>query len=158
MMKNGRKILIGSLLVLTVCLLVGCQKEKDAEFPKDKQGYPKHDIVLINGKEYKLSGTEKEIEIKLPKDETLEISLPQYSLTHFWYMEENVTLNVTNYNKKEVSVPKMLEGVTSNVQNFCIDVTECNIVTFKWANVNECGKSFSEKQADYLLKIKIVNE
>ena len=75
-MKKNKKILIGSLLVLTVCLLSGCKKEKDTEFPKDKQGYPKHDIVLINGKEYKLSGTEKEIEMKLPKDETLEISLP----------------------------------------------------------------------------------
>ena len=54
----------------------------------------------------------KEIEMKLPKDETLEISLPQYQPTHFWCMEENITLNVMNYNKKEVSVPEKLEGVT----------------------------------------------
>lgn len=98
----------------------------------------------------------KEIEMKLPKDETLEISLPQYQPTHFWCMEENITLNVMNYNKKEVSVPEKLEGVTSNVQNFCVNVTKDNIVTFKWVNVNECGKSFSEKKAAYLLKIKIV--
>lgn len=155
-MKKNKKILIGSLLVLTVYLLSGCKKEKDTEFPKDKQGYPKHDIVLINGKEYKLSGTEKEIEMKLPKDETLEISLPQYQPTHFWCMEENVTLNVTNYNKKEMSVPEKLEGVTSNVQNFCVNVTKDNNVSFKWVNVNECGKTFAEKKADYLLKIKIV--
>lgn len=157
-MKMYRKILIAGLFVLTVCLLSGCQKEKDTAFPKDKQGYPKHDIVLINGKEYKLNGTEQEIEVKLPKDEILEISLPQYQPTHFWCMEDNVTLNVTNYNKKEVDVPKMLEGVTANVQNFCVNVTKDNIVTFKWVNVNECGKSFSEKKADYQLKINVVKE
>ena len=71
-------------------------------------------------------------------------------------MEDNVTLNVTNYNKKEMSVPKKLEGVTSNVQNFCVNVTKDNNVSFKLVNVNECGKSFAEKKADYLLKIKIV--
>ena len=48
-MKMYRKILVGSLLVLTVCLLGGCKNEKDTEFPKDKHGYPKHDIVLIFG-------------------------------------------------------------------------------------------------------------
>lgn len=126
-MEIHKKILICSLFVLTVCLLSGCEKEK-------------------------------EIEMKLPKDETLEISLPQYQPSHFWCMEENITLNVMNYNKKEVSVPEKLEGVTSNVQKFSLNVTENNNVSFKWVNVNECGKSFSEKQADYLLKIKIVKE
>ncbi|WP_461812544.1 hypothetical protein [Faecalimonas sp.] len=71
-MEIHKKILIGSLLVLMVCLLGGCRNEKDTE-------------IFLN-------------------------------------------------------------------------VTKGNIVTFKWVNVNECGKSFSEKQADYLLKIKIVKE
>lgn len=52
----------------------------------------------------------------------------------------------------------MLEGVTANVQNFCVNVTKDNIVTFKWVNVNECGKAFSEKKADYQLKINVVKE
>jgi hypothetical protein len=46
------------------------------------------------------------------------------------------------------------------VQSFRIKVADDEKTTliFKWSNVNEMGKAFKDKKADYILKITVLHE
>ena len=171
-MASYKKTLLSKLfpvLVLSVFLLSSCSHKNELasgeglDFPLDDKGYPKKNLVLVNGKTYPmdLAGevhTGSEIEVKIDKGrEDLEISLPQYLPINTWSLEEETYLDVTSYSKIAYPIKKenMLEGVSPNVQNFKIQLPEGEGIelVFKWANVNESTKLFKDKQEDYLLKI-----
>ena len=171
-MASYKKTLLSKLfpvLVLSVFLLSACSNKNSPasgeglNFPLDDKGYPKNNLVLVNGKTYPmdLAGevhTGSEIEVKIDKGrEDLEISLPQYLPINTWSLEEGAYLNLTSYNKIAYPIKKenRLEGISPNVQNFKIQLPEGEgtELVFKWANVNEADKPFKDKQEDYLLKI-----
>ena len=171
-MASYKKTLLSKLfpvLVLAVFLLSSCGSKnipasrKDLDFPLDDKGYPKNNLLLVNGKTYPMDlvggvHTGSEIEVKIDKArEDLEISLPQYLPINTWSLEEGTYLNLTSYSKIAYPIKKenMLEGISPNVQNFKIQLPEGEgtDLVFKWANVNEADKSFKDKQEDYLLKI-----
>lgn len=171
-MASYKKTLLSKLfpvLVLAVFLLSSCSHKNELasgeglDFPLDDKGYPKNNLLLVNGKTYPmdLAGgvhTGSEIEVKRDKGrEDLEISLPQYLPINTWSLEEGTYLDLTSYNKIAYPIKKenMLEGVSPNVQNFKIQLPEGEgtDLVFKWANVNEADKLFKDKQEDYLLKI-----
>ena len=170
-MASYKKTLLSKLfpvLVLSVFLLSACSSKnklasgKGLDFPLDDKGYPKNNLVLVNGKTYPMDivgevHTGSEIEVKRDKErDDLEISLPQDLPINTWSLEEGDYLDLTSYNKIAYPIKKenMLEGISPNVQNFKIQLLEGGTeLVFKWANVNEADKPFKDKQEDYLLKI-----
>ena len=95
--------------------------------------------------------------IELPDVKTgdrIEVILPQYLPVNLWSIEEKETIDLTNYNKKELSVRQDVEGKSAFVQKFTFTMDDTSIL-FKWSNVRECGKSFNEKEKDYLLEINL---
>lgn len=167
-----KKILGLSILLLFLTTILGCGNNMDkskesfaiTKFPRDEQGYPKCNIVIINGKEFSLKAlSESYVEddldyiIDLPgvkKGDRIEVILPQYLPINLWSIEEKETIDLINYNKKELSVRQDVEGKSAFVQKFTFTMNDTSIL-FKWSNVRECGKSFSEKEKEYLLKINL---
>ncbi len=167
------KVLRLLFLGLLTFVISGCENATNrsgdeaftTEFPRDKQGYPKCNIVIINGAEYTLknwggshikSHIDQEIELQgIKEGDCLEVILPQYLPINFWSMEEKETIDLINYNKSELSVHQTVEGVSAYIQKFTFTITNDKNLLFKWSNVNECGKSFTEKEDEYLLRISI---
>ncbi len=162
---------------LMLSLVVACESQsnlgmKDAgiDFPKDEKGYPKNDIVMINGKSYAINiaksldekvEKEQEMEIDLKgKDIIVDVALPQWSVINYWCMEESLSLTSYNIIDFPIDTKDMLEGTSNRVQSFRIKVPDYEKTTFifKWSNVNEMGKAFKDKKADYILKITVSHE
>lgn len=168
--KKVLTILIGSFLLSVMFLLTSCSKEpvsenKEVEFPLDDKGYPKNNLVMINGKAYPLdlvgqSKMNSEIEIKMDGDRDLvEISLPQYLPINYWSLDEKENLNLISYIMTDFPIKNenMVEGPSAAVQKFVLNVArgETSEILLKWSNVDEVDKLFKDKKADYLLKIKV---
>ena len=159
---------------LMLSLVVACEGQsnlgmKDAgiDFPKDEKGYPKNDIVMINGKSYAINiaksldekvEKEHEMEIDLKgKDNIVDVALPQWSVINYWNIEESLSLISNSIIEFPIYDKDMLEGASNRVQRFKIKVADDEKTTliFKWSNVNEIGKAFKDKKADYILKITV---
>ena len=159
---------------LMLPLLLACEsqsnlgmKDTGIDFPKDKKGYPKNDIVMINGKSYAINiaksldkkvEKEHEMEIDLKgKDNIVDVALPQWSVINYWSMEESLSLISNDIIEFPIDTKDMLEGISNRVQRFKIKVADDEKTTliFKWSNVNEMGKAFKDKKADYILKITV---
>jgi len=159
---------------LMLSLVVACEsptnlgmKDAGIDFPKDKKGYPKNDIVMINGKSYAINiaknldkkvEKEQEMEIDLKgKDNIVDVALPQWSVINYWSMEESLSLISNDIIEFPIDTKDMLEGISNRVQRFKIKVADDEKTTliFKWSNVNEMGKAFKDKKADYILKITV---
>ena len=162
---------------LMLSLIVACEsqsnlgwKDADIDFPKAERGYPKSDIVMINGKSYAINiaksldekvEKEHEMEIELRGNEDIvDVALPQWSVINYWSMEESLSLISNSIIEFPIDTKDMLEGISNRVQRFKIKVAddETAKLIFKWANVNEMGKAFKDKKADYILKITVSHE
>ena len=142
-------------------------KDAGIDFQKDEKGYPKNDIVMINGKSYAINiaksldekvEKEHEMEIDLKgKDNIVDVALPQWSVINYWIMEESLSLTSYNIIDFPIDDKDVLEGTSNRVQRFKIKVADDEKTTwiFKWSNVNEMGKAFKDKKADYILKITV---
>lgn len=164
------KVVLLGLLLMTIS---GCGKQTDksndvfpmTDFPRDEQGYPERHAVIINGTEYDLkdlsgphveNNINQEIELQdLKEGDRIEVILPQYLPGFLWSIEEKETIDFTNYEKKELSVQQAVEGKSDVVQKFTFTVAGDSGILFKWSNVKEYGKSFADKEEEYLLKISI---
>ena len=159
---------------LMLSLVVACEsptnsgmKDTDIDFPKAERGYPKSDVVIINGKSYAINiaksldekvEKEHEMEIDLKgKDNIVDVALPQWSVINYWSMEESLSLTSYNIIDFPIDDKDVLEGTSNRVQRFKIKVADDEKTTwiFKWSNVNEMGKAFKDKKADYILKITV---
>ena len=166
MKKKILLTLVSVILVPTFLLLVGCSKTENQrnniDFPLDENGYPKNDVVIVNGKSYPLeivksSNRETEVAIKIDKDkDEVEIVVPQYLPINIWSVDEKNILNLTSYSKIDFKIEDkdMLEGISNSVQSFKLQVPQGETtILLKWSNVNEIEKTFKDKNEDYLLKI-----
>lgn len=168
--KRVLTILLGAILLSFMFLLTSCSKEsaqnnKKMEFPLDDKGYPKNNIVMINGKAYPLdfageSHRDSEIEINMDGDrDIVEITLPQYLPINYWSLDENEYMNLVSYSRIDFPIKdeNMLEGQSAFVQKFVLNLAsgESSEILLKWANVDEVDKLFKDKKEDYLLKIKV---
>ena len=175
MVKQYKILIVMFLTALLVCF-VRCSNSdviKNGEqisFPKDDNGYPQGDIVIINGEEYHLdkieeaianSHAEHEIDLKLndKAEGFVKVILPQNNPVCLWSIESNEYIDLVSYSKDELKIEdkNILDGVSANLQTFRFTVSKEKDVTvsFKWSNFNEIEKSFSDKVEYYLLKIKI---
>lgn len=177
-MSFREKMLITTLcllITLSLFLLSSCTNkqsltsEKSIDFPLDSNGYPKNDVVIVNGKPYPInlkdypheaSEFDAKIKIKMQEDtDNVEIILPQYLPINYWSIDESNFLNLNSYVKTICPIKEkhLLEGVSPAVQQFNIQVPEKEIseIYLKWTNINEADKSFTDKDEDYLLKIVI---
>lgn len=166
------KYVLAFFIVLS--LVVACEsptnsgmKDAGIDFPKAEKGYPKSDVVIINSKSYAINiaksldekvEKEQEMEIDLKgKDNIVDVALPQWSVINYWSMEESLSLTSYNIIDFPIDTKDMLEGTSNRVQSFKIKVPDYEKTTliFKWSNVNEMGKAFKDKKADYILKITV---
>ncbi|SHF06827.1 hypothetical protein SAMN02745784_02692 [Tissierella praeacuta DSM 18095] len=175
MVKNYR-ILIVMFLTTMLIFFVGCSNSnviengEQIDFPKNDNGYPQGNIVVINGEEYHLdkieqaivnSHIEHEIDLKLndKAEDFVEVILPQNNPISLWSVETKEYIDLVSYSKDELKIEdkNILDGVSANLQTFRFIISKENDVTisFKWSNINEIEKSFNDKVEYYLLKIKI---
>ena len=176
-MTIHRKMLRVLLLSFIVSLGSGCgnavnernenfDRMEYIEFPRDEQGYPRRNVVIINKSEYTLNNIEKshtashidqEIQLQgIEEGDNIEVILPQYLPAYFWSIEEKETIDLINYSKSEVSIEQALEGKSAYIQKFTFYIANDKNVLLKWSNISECGKSFTEKNEEYLLKISFI--
>lgn len=171
-MAIHKKILRLSPLILFFMIIGGCGNHMDKSdeasiikrFPRDEQGYPKHNIIVINGKEFSLKALSESPIVDNPDDviklsdvkkgDRIDVILPQYLPINLWSIEEKETIDLINYSKIELPVQQAVEGKSVFVQAFSFIMDDTSVL-FKWSNVRENGKSFSEKETDYLLEIKL---
>lgn len=164
MVKN-KKILIITFAFALLFALSGCsKKEKDINFPKDSEGYPKSNVMLINGEETELQDItlidgkmSHVVNAKNRKDGTVVVVLPQGIPFNQWYIQESEEIKLISYMTESLfnGAGEKLEGLSSEIQTFCFSAPPSSTVLFKWVNTNQSGKSFDEKDEDYLLKVKI---
>ena len=66
------KKFLSAILICFMCVsLIACAKK--TVFPVDSQGYPKNDVVLINGEEYSIKGSYNSDPENIPEPTVLEI-------------------------------------------------------------------------------------
>lgn len=146
-------------------LLSGCRgaenKTTKTDFPLDEKGYPKNDVVIVNGKSYpieiaKSSKENSEVVIKLEEEsDVVDLVVPQYLPINIWSVDEKNILNLISYSKIDFKIEDkdMLEGISNSLQKFQFQVTQGETIFLKWSNINEIEKPFKDKNEDYLLKI-----
>lgn len=177
-MSFRAKILISILCLLITLSVFGLSpcsnkqslsSEKSIDFPLDTNGYPKNDVVLVNGKSYSINlkdhthaasefDAEKIAEMQ-DNNDAVEIILPQYLPINYWSIDERNFINLNSYVKTTCPIKEehSLEGISPAIQQFNIQVPETEIseIYLKWTNFKEANKSFTDKDEDYLLKIVI---
>lgn len=113
-------------------------------------------LVDTKAKTFKVND-EKEIELKDLK--VVEVTLPQRIPICLWSIEMKDYIDLVSYSNDTIEIEdkNKLEGPSPNLQTFRFKVYKENDVTvsFKWSNINEIEKSFNDKEAYYLLKLKI---
>lgn len=171
-----------TILVILVCIFVipvmfllgGCNrtstledKKKEINFPVNEKGYPKNNIVIINGKSYPLkiagnshidSKVDCEVDVKMNKEsDVVEVIVPQYLPINNWSIEEKNYIDLISYSRIDFPIEDkyMAEGVSATVQKFQFQITtdETTEILLKWSNIDEIEKLFKNKKEDYLLKI-----
>lgn len=171
-MGSHNRILIAAVLLLMCFVCYGCIKSNimknssDTKFPTEKKGYPKKDVVLINGKEYSLADIQKsfgeseiinQIELQMDSTETqITVVLPRIQPTLLWSMEEQENIDLICYKEEKYTVHgEMRDGESAEIQIFVFKINRDSDqrIRFKWSNVNEQGKSFQEKEGVYTLEL-----
>lgn len=164
MIKNKKILIITFAFALLFALSGYSKKEKDINFPKDSEGYPKSNVMLINGEETELQDItlidgkmSHVVNAKNRKDGTVVVVLPQGIPFNQWYIQESEEIKLISYMTESLfnGPGEKLEGPSSEIQTFCFSAPPSSTVLFKWVNTNQSGKSFDEKDEDYLLKVKI---
>ncbi len=136
----------------------------------DEKGYPQDNVVIINGRVHNLdkiknalasSHVESEIDLEMGEksENVVEVTLPQLTPICLWSIEMKDYIDLVSYSNDTIKIEdkNKLEGPSPNLQTFRFKVYKENDVTvsFKWSNINEIEKSFNDKEAYYLLKLKI---
>lgn len=173
-MEKVKKFLLRlTFLIIPVMLLGGCgrkagtgEEKMETDFPVEEDGYPKSDLIVVNGKSYPLylpemgSREESELDIKLEEGKSsLEVILPQVAPNYYRYFDEGEFISLLSYKKIDLPIREEDErdGPSSTVQDFSFRVSgsEKSEILLKWANVNEGEKPFKDKKEDYLLKLSV---
>jgi len=164
MVKNKKILIIVSACAFLFALSVCSAKKKDINFPKDSKGYPKSNVILVNGEETVLPDITltdgkmiHEVNAKIRKDGTVVVVLPQGIPINQWYIQESEEIKLISYIRESLfdGPGEKLEGPSSEIQTFCFSSAPSNTVLFKWVNINQSRKAFDEKDEDYLLKVRI---
>lgn len=166
------KITIVTVFLVTLCI-TGCTHYRSvnkvddrayASFPTDQYGYPKTNIVLINGEKYEMksniddNASEEEkttiITIKNFEDTVkTDIVLPKYVLTCKWTMKEKENPSVLYYNIYRASPKEAMDGGSSEIQHFRIIATKGNVAEFKFVEEREMNKHYEDREGSRILKI-----
>ncbi len=177
MNKSKMNFSIILLLLLSLSYSVYChincpsKNNEEITFPLRTNGYPKNDIVLINGQVYPLKQfdfntkktiTYKEIELKLnTSDNHVNIVLPQNLIAYEWHIEDKKGIHLFSYNILTLPIKKehILCGEAPDLASFSFTISpEIKDVSFKLINTEEKGKTFYDKKEAYLLTIKIFRQ
>ena len=151
-MARHRGWLYGWLAAVLFALLCGCGA---ATFPTDAQGYPRRDVVLVNGAEYPLGqlGSGAEAAVSVPMGEPLEVVLPQYLPTCLWSLPESEMVHLVRYERSSLPAPSQAEGQSTQVQKFVLDVPEGKTISFYWKNIQSMETSTESAPAEFVLHL-----
>ncbi len=136
------------------------EQSDKVDFPLDKNGYPKSDRVVVNGKNYDLGrgGTKKQITIIRKKEnKRVVILLPQGSSIYNWFLKENKEIRIISYKSMEIvskNTP-MREGDSGKVYRYELEMSDTDQIELKKTNVNEMGKDYYKNKAKVQLLIKL---
>lgn len=156
--------LVSCLLVLSLLFISACSSNIASKFPKDEDGYPEQNYVMIDGEVYEIvkkediygkeesdNPDEKTIDISMNKDE-VEIVLPAANCCDEWVISPKN--NVAEKTLVEFKVKgELKEGGPST----CLDVYKVKLngeepIEFKRVNVmNE--EEYEAKKAYTVLRI-----
>ncbi len=167
-MKANRRFFaktVSLALALSIGIMTGCgaSGSGDREFPTDEAGYPEKDAVMINGEVYEMgfgdegedSGYEMNMQVKAADDGSVTVVLPQIIPTHTWDMEEKEDVILKSFETTKTDVTEPCDGPSDTLQSFTFTADSGSTVLFKWVNVNEAGKAFSEKTADREIRVTV---
>lgn len=181
MENNGRVLEKKIVLILIMGMLgiVGCGKQQEAKsdvkaekeekavsvdsvlekkvtFPVDETGYPKEDILVVDGQEIPFKpGEENEIMLAtdMVEDNCLEILLPEGETYRKWCILEDVEMCFRGYEVVKISVDideeQRLEGKATEIDRFLLelDMMQTPQLEFKCVELDECNKGFAEMKA-----------
>ncbi|MBQ5798825.1 MAG: hypothetical protein IIW16_03320 [Clostridia bacterium] len=122
-----KKLLSGILISLMCVSFVACANK--TVFPVDNGGYPKNDVVLINGEEYFINGsynTDQEIipeptVIEIKRQEKIKIIVADHDFyPSDWCIEETEGITATTYTSSysENKSDDMPDGASSGLRIF----------------------------------------
>ena len=162
-MKGKWRVIIGAAaLVAVITAMAGCENEEiPSTFPLGEDGYMTQDVIFINGRKVDLNPEEKDgakidkVEAAAGEDGEITIEMTQWISTHLWSMETKENVLLKNYELIEIEREDDSEGVSPYFQSFTFEAEPGETVMFKWHNVNEQGKAFSEIQEDRLLYVTV---
>ena len=118
---------------------------------------------MINGEVYETgfgdegedSGYEMSMQVKVADDGSVTVVLPQIIPTHTWNMEEKEDVLLKSFETTKTDVTEPIDGPSDTLQSFTFIADSGSTVLFKWVNVNEAGKAFSEKAADREIRVTV---
>lgn len=159
-MKTSKNLsLITFLLLILLLTACSCKNPKD-QFPSNNQGYPKTDIMLVNGREYNIKdlyageNTVEEVNIEIDKENSeFEIVLPVGASISQWSIRQKEIL-LDNYKRSKVDIKEELEGPSPYIQSFKF-TSDSHEIILKYHNINELDKAFSDIEEYYLLKLQV---
>lgn len=164
-MKGRWRLIIGAVAAAAmITAMAGCEnEERSSTFPLDENGYMTRDVIFINGEKYDLNPEEKD-GVKIDKveaageDGEITIEMTQWIPTHLWSIEPKENVRLKKYELTEIEQENDSDGVSPYVQSFTFDAAPGETVMFKWHNVNEQGKAFSDVKEDRLLYVTVKEE
>lgn len=166
-MGKDKKILTIIFICALFLLLSGCSNEKKhLSFPQDKDGVPKSNVILVNGVEVECPDIKDSlmgdkishvVNAKVQENGTVVVTLPKGAAINSWYIEEAEGIALISYFQEALvdESVEILEGPSYTGQTFTFAGAPSGVVRFKWANANQAGKSFEDKEEDYRLLVKV---
>lgn len=170
-MKNINKnmFFVLCLLLSSLLFISACSSNIASKFPKDEDGYPEQNYVMIDGEVYEIvkkediygkeesdNPDEKTIDISTNKDE-VEVVLPAGNCCDEWVISPKN--NVAEKTLVEFKVKgELKEGGPST----CVDVYKVKLngdETIEFKNVNVMNEEeYEAKKAYFVLKINVKKE
>ena len=162
-------ILVLSLLVLSLLFISACSKNIASKFPKDEDGYPEQNYVMIDGEVYEIvkkediygkeesdNPEEKTIDIGTNKDE-VEIVLPAGNCCDEWVISPK-----NDVAEKTLVEFKVKGEIGEGGPSTCVDVYKVKLngdETIEFKNVNVMNEEeYEAKKAYLVLKINVKKE
>ena len=161
------KRILTFFLLIAAFLISACTNSKHVtaeNFPVEKDGYPKNNYIIINGKNIELKEINKvdylsdkkfseEIKIYLKGRKDIEIILPQIDVVTNWAFDEDMA-ELNSFEKINLKVNEVKEGGSNMLLKYNLSVSEDELV-FKFYNSNEAQKQFENIDEYYKLTIKL---
>lgn len=157
------------LLVSSLLFISACSNKIASKFPKDEEGYPEQNYVMIDGEVYEVekkedlygkdesdNPDEKVIDISTNKDE-VEVVLPAGNCFDEWVISPKNDVAEKTFEKFKVKGELRDGGPANFVDVYKVKVNGDETIEFKNVNVTN-EEEYEAKKAYFVLKIRVKKE